>query len=183
MTMFRVQVFKTITGSDREWSNTYLCEAPDIDTVVAVLPDVLADEAQMHLDNVTVTRARVSDTVVGTDVFAIVTGNLIGSRGTAETGDWLPLYNTIRVDIDVAGGGRPSRKYYRSPVLESENDGGFLAGATQTFFDTAVGQIITTFETGSAPLVDPDGQTLVTPHTSNRIQMRQLHRKRKKPVA
>src|SRR4029450_13705014 len=180
MAIFRVQVFKSLDSSDREWSNTYLCEADTIDTVAAVLPDVGDAEGQMHLDNVTVTRARVSDIEPDPDLFQIVTLGVVGSRGTAGDGDWLPLFNAVRVDIDVAGGGRPSRKYYRSPLLGGDRARGVLEDTVITFFNTAVAQIITVFETGSAPLVDPDGQALVTPHTFSKVAMRQLHRKRRK---
>src|SRR4029450_7030898 len=132
MAIFRVQVFKSLDSSDREWSNTYLCEADTIDTVAAVLPDVGDAEGQMHLDNVTVTRARVSDIEPDTDVFQIVTLGVLGTRGTAGDGDWLPLFNTVRVDIDVAGGGRPSRKYYRSPLLEGGQSRGGRGGNVLT---------------------------------------------------
>jgi hypothetical protein len=182
MAIFRVQIFKQLTGSDREWSNTYLCEAPDLATVEAVLPTVCDSEAQAFRDNVTVTRARASDTEPDTDVFAVFIANVIGSHGSSGDGAWLPLFNTVRVDINVDGGGRPSRKYYRPPILESEQQSGFLDPAVMAYFETVVGQLITDFSTGSCPLVDPDGQTLVTPSTFAKVQMRQLHRKRRKAV-
>jgi hypothetical protein len=183
MTIFRIQVFQRLDSSDREWSNTWLCDAADIDTVVAGMPDFGDVTAQAHLDNVIITRARVSDILPDTDVFSIVTLGVIGTRGTGGDNDWLPLFNTVRVDFDVAGGGRPSRKYFRSPILEADQQAGQLADTVVTYFTTVGGEFISTASGGSFPLVDPDGQLLTAAHCQTQVQMRQLHRKRKKAVA
>jgi len=164
MSQFRVQSFKQVIGSDREFSNTYLVEAPDLDTVAAVLSDVGNQESHVFLDNVQVTRIRASDTTPDTDVFTIVTLNVTGDRGTAADGDWLPLFNCFRVDCDVAGGGRPSRKYYRGPLLEADQQAGFLDTGVIDNIDTQVGQLITIFSTGGCPWVDPDGQEITAVH-------------------
>lgn len=182
MALFRVQVFKSIIGSDREWSNTYLVDSPDLDTVAATLSDVANQESHLYLDNVQVTRVRASDTTPGTDVFTIHTANITGDRGTAADGDWLPLFNCFRVDCDVAGGGRPSRKYYRGPMLEGDQQAGFIDPGVISNIDTQAGQLITIFSTGGCPWVDPDLQAVTAVHTQPKVQMRQLHRKRKKTV-
>lgn len=180
MAQFRVQSFKQLIGSDREWSNTYLVESPDLDTVAAVLSDLANQESHIFLDNVQVTRIRASDTTPETDVFTIHTANITGDRGTAGDGTWLPLFNCFRVDCDVAGGGRPSRKFYRGPLLEADQQAGFLDPSVITEIDTQVAQIIVIFSTGSCPWVDPDGQEVIAVHTQPKVQMRQLHRKRRK---
>jgi hypothetical protein len=182
MAFFRVQVFKSIAGNPREWSNTYRVQATDLATVAAVLSDICNQESHLYLDNVNVTRARASDEDPETDEFVIHTANIIGDRGTAESGDWLPLFNCFRVDLDVAGGGRPSRKFYRGPLLESDQAEGIVNGGVATNIETQVAEIITLFTTGSAPWVDPQGQVITTPHCLPNVQMRQLHRKRRKAV-
>jgi len=183
MPLFKIQIFKKLEGSDREWSNVWICDATDLATVVAGMPDFGSNEAQFYLDNVIVTRARVSDTLPDTDVFSIVTLDLEGTRGTAGDGDWLPLFNTVRIDIDVEGGGRPSRKYIRPPLLESDQSRGILEDTVITYFTTVANQAIEVASTGSFPMVDPDGQTLITSHAQANVQMRQLHRKRKRVAA
>jgi len=179
---FIIQIFKQLSGSDREWSNRWLVEAGDLGAVEDVVPNFAAMEKQLHLDNVTLTRARVSDTTPGTDVFSIVPIGLIGTRATGADGDWLPIYNTVRVDISVAGGGRPSRKFYRGPILESDQQAGFLDSAIISLFDTQVNGLISFLSGSGVELVDPDGQPLTTAVTQARVQERQLHRKRKKKV-
>src|SRR6184192_1675970 len=111
MPIFRAQIFKQLDGSEREWSNTYPVQATDIDAAVTAVAGIPNHERPLHGDNVTITRMRVSDIVPGTDVFVIVPVGLVGTAFSAADQEWLPLFNTVRVDIQVAGGGRPSRKY------------------------------------------------------------------------
>lgn len=183
MALFRVQVFKQLDGSDREWSNTYLVDAADLASASLAAAPIPTHEQPLHGDNVTITRMRVSDTTEDTDVFDIIPLGLIGTAFSAADSEWLPLYNTIRVDIGVAGGGRPSRKYYRSPVWEDAQVNGRLNASIKTLFDGTIADLISDVSTAGGTLVDPDGQEWTTPNTLLPVQMRQLHRKRKKTVA
>jgi len=184
MSRFVIQTYKVIgTQVGREFTNAYLCEADDIDTVAAALGDLVDAEKACFLDVVTIVRARVSDQDPDTDSFVILNTATSGTRNTLGAGSYLPLYNTIRVDINVAGGGRPSRKYYRSPIMETDQENGELVSSVVTAMDSAVNNIISVMSAASAPLVDPDGQLLVSSSTRTAVQMRQLHRKRKKTPA
>lgn len=178
--LFRLQIFKQLTGSDREWSNTYLYEADDLATAVAGAEAIAGVEVGFHLDNVTITRALASDTDPSTDFFATTTLNLIGTAGTGADGDWLPLFNTFRVDFNVTGGGRPSRKYYRGPVRESDNDAGFVDLTRKTAIQASANALLAAANAAGGLLVDPDGQTLINAVAFDKVAMRQLHRKRKK---
>jgi len=180
MAFFKIQVFKQLTGSDREFSNVYRVEAADLAAVGAVLSDLCNQESHIFLDNVTVTRARASDEDPTTDAFVIHTANIPGDRGTAESGDWLPLFNCFRVDMDVAGGGRPSRKYYRGPLLEADQAETIISSTVRANIESQVNEIITILSGAGATWVDPDGQTVETPHCLPNVQMRQLHRKRRR---
>lgn len=180
MPLFRVQVFKSLSGSDREWSNTYLVDAADLDAAVTAAAPIPTHEQPLHGDVVTITRMRVSDTTEDTDVFASVPLGLIGTLYTAADHDWMPLFNTVRVDIGVVGGGRPSRKFYRPPIAEDEQVNGRLNASIKTLFDGTIADMISDVSTAGGTLVDPDGQLWITPSTQLPVQMRQLHRKRKK---
>lgn len=177
---FRIQVFKQLTGSDREWSNTYLYEADDLATAQAAGQAIGGVEVGFHLDNVTISRVLTSDTDPDTDVFAVDVLNLIGTRGTGSGGQWLPLFNVFRIDINVVGGGRPSRKYYRGPVLESDNVGGFVDPTVRGAIEASFAALITAANAEGGELVDPDGQAYVNGVTFSKVGMRQLHRKRRK---
>lgn len=180
MAFFKIQVFKTVTGSDREFSNVYRVEAADLNTVGLVLSDLCNQESHIFLDNVTVTRARASDENPATDAFIVHTANIPGDRATADGGQFLPLFNCFRVDLDVVGGGRPSRKYYRGPILEADIAYGLIDAGVRDNIEDQVAQIIVILNTGDAPWVDPDGQMVITPHCLAPVQMRQLHRKRRR---
>lgn len=180
MPLFRIQVFKQLTGSDREWSNTYLVSDPLFSSAVDAAVAIATAEAPLYLDNVTITRSRASDITPGTDVFATTSHNFIGSRATGADGDWLPLFNTFRADLNVTGGGRPSRKYYRLPFLESEQQAGFIDPTTLTTLVGLVNDIIVAANDAGPTLVDPDGQVITTAVGFPRVQMRQLHRKRRR---
>lgn len=182
MAQFRIQVFKRLAGSDREWSNTYRVNAADLDAASVGVPSIGSMEQQLHLDNVTITRALVSDVNPATDIFATIPLNLTGSRAGGSDGAWLPIFNTMRVDVQVVGGGRPSRKFYRGPILESDQQGGFLSPTLVTLLTDQVNGLITVLDGDGTPLIDPDGQEWDTAVGQSKVQMRQLHRKRKKKV-
>lgn len=184
MPLFVIQSFKRLESvPDREWSNSYLVEADTLDTVAAADTDFISQEKAVFMDNVQLTRRRYSDFDPATDLFTIVVGLVDGTRGSSDGVEYLPLYNTIRVDINVAGGGRPSRKYYRAPVTELDQVNGRLVTATIDNVQAAVNGLISAMSGASAPLVDPDGQLWVSAVCQTQVQMRQLHRKRRKAVA
>jgi len=179
MALFRVQQFKRLDSSDREWSNTYLIEATDLAAAVTAANPLLGREQNIHADNVTILRQRISDLDPETDNFVIVTSGLVGQAYTAEDFEQLPLYNTVRVDIDVFGGGRPSRKFYRAPVGEQWNINGNLDSTVLTLFNDEVAGMIADVVAQGGELVDPQGQAWTTPTTIAAIQMRQRHRRRR----
>lgn len=182
MARFRAQVFKNLDFSDREWSNTYLIEADDLTAAEAAATVLGPLEVMLHGSQVLISRIRVSDIVVDTDVFSVVVVNLHGTAFVMATEDWLPLFNTVRVDIGVAGGGRPSRKYYRPPIQEEAQLRGILNTTYTDLFTGVVGDMISEVSTAGGQLVDPDGQAWINPAAQSKVQMRQLHRKRKKTV-
>lgn len=180
MPLFRCQIFKRIFGTDREWSNTYTINATDLATAVAAADPIPNREANFHADNIVFTRMRLSDLVPHTDVFTVVPLALLGSAYTVADNDFLPLFNCVRVDISVDGGGRPSRKYYRPPVGEQWQTKTVLDTTVRSLFHDEVVGMIADVISGGAQLVDPDGQAWSTPATFPAVAMHQLHRKRKK---
>lgn len=182
MPIFKIQSFKNITGSDREWSNTYQVRAEFIEDVIAAITPLPNRERALHANNVTLSRVRISDSVPGTDVFVIVPFNLVGTAYDAAAFDTLPLFNTVRVDISVAGLGRPSRKFFRSPVGEQWIVDGNLDLTVVSLFNNQMNGLIADMAAGDCPLVDPDNQLWQTAVTKVAVQMRQLHRKRRRAV-
>jgi len=178
---FKVQIFKHAFNS-RPWSNVYLLDAADLLAAQDMAFDLLTAETQMHYDVVTYDRMLVSSLAPDDDVFEVTplstTGQLDGS-GT----DFLPLYCTLRVDFHAIGGGRPSRKYYRVPIPETLQKDGDLTDSAFTGFQSTLDTFMAALATASVAWVDPDGQTIDSAAVQKAVQMRQLHRKRRRAPA
>jgi hypothetical protein len=153
------------------WTNRYILSATDLSTAVTAAGFIRAAERACHYDIVTLDKYRVSDMVQGTDVYQVISDNVAGTRASSG-GQFLPLFNVIRVDFNTVGGGRPSRKYLRAPIGEGEQNGGVLDPAVITFY-------MNNFVTPLVALgnfVDVDGQAFSTGSVFRLVGMRQLRR-------
>jgi hypothetical protein len=121
------------------------------------------------------TRYRVSSVAMNDGVYTIVPVGLTGQRVANSV---LPLFNTLRMDF-TAQTGRPSRKYYRGVLDESDisgdavNTAPFLAGSLELFDLFYQGE-------GVGGIVDPQGQFFTAITVWPFVQMRQLRRSRRK---
>jgi hypothetical protein len=182
MALFSAQVFKE--GHGEKWSNRYIIEASGLAAAVACHGPIVEGELSVHKSTVTITAIRISDLNPATDQFVVVPYNSAGL--VTATADILPLFNTCRIDVEVEGFGRPSRKYYRLPLAEDEQDDGVLSSVTGTAVADMVTQMITDVDTaggGDGELVDPDGQSWISATHFTKVQMRQLHRRRRRSLA
>ncbi len=154
------------------WTNRYLIQAAELSDAVTIGGQIRAIERNTSYDFVALTKYRVSDMAEDTDVYSTITDNLVGARTTPSGGDDLPLFCRVRMDFNVAGGGRPSRKYFCPPILEGETTAEQLTAAALSFYlSTYIVPLITL---GS--LVDPDNQAWVNGSVAKDIGMRQLRR-------
>ena len=175
---FKVQVFKHVPGK-RPWSNVYLLDAADLLDAVDQANSLIAPETNLHHDVVIYDRALVSSLTPLDGVFEVIplaTNGQIGLSGA----DWLPIYNTMRADFHVVGGGRPSRKYYRSPISEADQEDGVFTSDAYDTWQTRLQGFLTSVIGAGVNLVDPQGQTLDSVALIPEIQMRQEHRKRRR---
>lgn len=179
MALFTIQTFKHL-GSQK-WTNRYIVDAADLAAATSAALIILDHERTRQLDVVTLDYARISTAATGDDVYTTLPYNLNGSASTGGV-DYLPLYNTVLVDIGVTGGGRPSRKFYRPPIRENEQSNGTLDSSVVAAFNTMVSDMISDLEDNSTPAVDPQGQALqgASVSTHPAVQERQLHRRRRR---
>lgn len=178
---FIVQIFKH-AFEERPWSNVYLVLADDLSDAVSQGSQLLTAELDIHYDVVTFDRIRVSTILANDDVFAIIPS---GETGTvaSEGGDFLPAFNRVRVDFTVAGGGRPSRKYYCMPVPEGVQDGGVIDPGAVTIIQGRIDDFLTAISGGGVVWQDPDGQAITAGVVIPNVAMRQLHRRRRRTPA
>src|SRR5574339_38234 len=178
MAIFKIQMFKSFLAGNREWTNVYLVEAADLNAAFTAAKIVRDHEIPLHKNQVIFTKARISDVDPLTSVFSVRPINLPGTAGNAI--EYLPLFNTARVDAGVSGFGRPSRKYYRLPLIENDVVDGVVGSPLLTLLESTLSDLIADLTTNSTPWVDPQGQLITAVSALQPIQMRQLHRKRRR---
>ena len=180
MPVFTVQLFKNLTAvPDREWTNVYHVFADTLSAASALSAPIAEFEQSIHMNTVTISRARVSTLAPGDDAFNIIPLGLVGAATEAE---YLPLYNTVRADIATAAGGRPDRKYYRLPLGENGQHNGVLEDAVREGVQSQLQDLIDTMNAESGVLVSADTGIWETAAVAAQVQMRQLHRKRRRTV-
>lgn len=173
MARFQVDIEKRL-GSEF-WTNVWQVSATDLAGATVVANAITAAERIGHSSAVTFTRHRVSSVAIGDGVYAITP---IGLPGLATTGELLPLFNTLRMDLTAASG-RPSRKYFRGCLGE-----GLISGdaVTTSVFLTMSLEIADIFSPGAeqSGIVDPQGELFNGIVIHPFVQMRQLRRSRRR---
>lgn len=180
MADFTVQVFKThpfIPG--RQFSNSYTLQASSMaDAVPGV--DVLKEyEQELHDPNFTITYARLSTATEGDNVYTTIVYNVPGVR--TASGESLPLFNTMRLDVNAATG-RPSRWHYRG-LHEGEVSNNEVSSATRLVLTDAYDAMRTAMAALSpgCGFVQSDGTSLdVVGSSPPPVFDRKLHRRRRK---
>jgi hypothetical protein len=173
----KIQVFMTQNG-DRFWTNVFHVNALTIDAAAAFANTVIVPVLATPMDGLfRVVKTLVSH--IGDDSFVSTPMSIPGGAfGAAH----LPLFNTIKMTITVDGHGRNDYKFLRAVVLEPNQTNGQIEAATQTAFNTAWNGLIADGTAAGVDLVDSDGNLWLVASCQAAVQMRQLHRKRKRAV-
>lgn len=168
MPLFTVDIEKTLDGEF--WTNRYIIDEIDIQSANQFGLFIVNRERDIHSTSITFSRYRTSDQIPLNDSFVVTP---IGENGLRDTGFslLLPLFNCVRVDFGVAFG-RPSRKYLRIGLTESDVSG---ADIVSTVVDL-VGTIYADALVSDPTFVDVDGQAISSRSVFEKIQMRQLRR-------
>lgn len=177
MALWAVDIEKVL--QNEYWTNRYIVEATELGDAVGIADDIVQIERAVHNTNVLFTKARVADRVPLTDVYASVPYNVFGLQ--TLNGHFLPLFNVARVDFNVQGGGRPSRKYLRLPIQEEWQQDGVFIGA----FQTLVANSYVAPMVALVGYVDTDGQEIIDGSLYPSVGMRQLRRgskRREEPI-
>lgn len=178
MPLYRTQIFKSINAG-KEWSNVYHVQATDLDEAISFSAAIVGAEVSIHKANVDFLRYRVSTEAPGDNVYATTPINLSGAR--TITGGQYPLFNTVRVDFAVTGG-RPSYKYLRLPIEETQTENGVIGAFLLADIQAEYIDLLTpNFAGPLVPngIVDESGNFFTNVTVFPRIQERQLRRKKK----
>jgi len=175
MPIWRVTINKMMVAAGRNWTNVYFVDVADGAAAQTAANSFVTAERSFHLVEVLFTSARVDDNTPDTDIYDTFAINAFGQR--THGSQIMPLWNTLRVDFNTAGSGRPSRKYYRGCLSEGDVDFLQLGAASVTEFQTGADAIaaVTSY-------VDVDGQDIINGEVYPFPQMRQLKRGSKKKI-
>lgn len=168
-----IQFYNNLAG--RYWTNRYFT-SDDWTAAGDTMDALVAAHRAILYDNNVITNIRVDDNVEETDNYDTVAVNLPGLRSGGGFA-LLPLFNVARVDFDVTGGGRPSRKYLRGCLAEGDASFTGLEAAMVTQLNTFGDALI-----AIGTLVDPQGQAFLDAVPWPFVQMRQLKRGSKKKI-
>ena len=171
MPLFQLDIEKQL--GNEFWTNVYYLNAPTgLPEAVTNAQSVITVERNIHKTIVTFTRARVRTAVEGDELYTIIP---LGLAGLATlSGDYIPLFNTVNA-ILAPGAGRPSRKYYRTPVGEGEQVNGVLASTVVTAINTQLARLLPGGDL-EAGLNDVDGQQIISSAVVSAVGMHQLRR-------
>jgi len=178
MALFRFQIFKThpfISG--RTFSNTYIVPAISLAVAADAADPLVEFEKEIFDPNFTITYVRMSSLVEGDNEFTNKTYNEAGV--SARSGETLPLFNTIRLDVNATSG-RPSRWHFRG-LHEGEVSENLVSGSTRALYEDAWAALNTALGGLTLSLQQPDGNALADVATAAlEVKMRKLHRRRRK---
>lgn|SRR5215208_6336210 len=176
MPVFRVQVFYKHGLADK-WTNVYHVDAAGI--VDAGAGFQAACEAPLLACIATVCSIEkflVSDPASA--AYVEIPVNLAGTNG--DTGSLIPFFNSIKVRFTTAAPGRPDYKFYKGFLGENVQDNGVVSTPTQTAFYDNLSGMLTDSALEGATLCSEAGDTWNGVIVQPAIQMRQMHRKRRR---
>jgi hypothetical protein len=173
----RIQMFMTLTG-DRFWTNVFYVNALTLnDASIAasvLIGPALADQMDGSFKVVKALTSHLAD-----NSFMSVPLNIAGALSGSA---YLPLFNTTKVLISVAGSGRNDYKFLRGGVTEARQINGQLESTVITAVESTWNTLIADMTASGVDMVDNQGNAWQIATCQQAVQMRQLHRKRKKVV-
>lgn len=179
MPRYRIQIFKRLGPGGKEYSNVYHLIAGDLSQADSAARDIAMIESNVTPNNVTFIRARTSDETPASDLYVTTPLNYLGALDTNP--ELLPPFNTVRVDFTV-GGGRPSYKFLRNIIGESNYTQGGLTSGSQAFIQENYADALMAAlgdATMGVHITDEDGLPFSDALVWPLVQMRQTYRRRR----
>lgn len=177
MAEFRIQVFYQ-QGTGQKWTNVYHVDAADLFTAAAAASGTLAPALApfLHVSCQIVKTLTSDPTSPGTFIEDAL--GIVGSNG--DTGSLLPLYNSVKVLFPILSGGRPDYKFIKGLLTEGMQTNGLVEAVVLTALETAFVTLISDMSTAGANLVSDSLEGWSTVTAQQAVQMRQMHRKRRR---
>lgn len=178
MTLMRLQVFYA-RGEGSKWSNVYHSNA---DTLAALTANFVSDMQTPLLSaldpSCRLTKILASSTI--DDTFSEVSIEEVGTHFGA--GSLLPLWNCVKVFFSTAGLGRPDYKFYKGFVGEDNTATDVIDSGQLSDLVADLQTMIDDMSSDGTPLVSNEGDIWLAATGQPGVQMRQMHRRRKRTV-
>lgn len=176
MPVFRAQVFFKRGGSDK-WTNVFHVDAADITTANDAVKDTLAFGLLSLLDSSCLIEKTLVSDLAGDEFIT----SPINQNGTSSaSGDLLPLFNSVKALFDTEGIGRPDYKFLKGFLTESIQTNGIINSGTITAVVADLAALVSDMAAAGAALVSKNGDNWSTPSVQPAVQMRQMHRRRRR---
>lgn len=179
MAVFRAQLFYEIPALGK-WTNVYHVDAEALlDARIGIQTDMIPTLLTILNSAGTLHKLLVSDPL-STD-FSEVSIEAAGEY--VDSGSLLPLWNSVKVLFQPSDLGRPDLKYVKGIIGENNQTNGILEALFTTAIDVAFTTILGDMTTAGVPLCSENGSLWGNVAVQPAVQMRQLHRRRRRTVA
>ena len=179
MPVFRAQVHYSF-GALGKWSNVWHVSADNITAAEFGVRTVIVPDLLPLLHN----RCQLVSILVSDLDGAEFITTPINAAGTSDvTDELLPLYNSAKVLFSDGSLGRPDYKYFKGLLTELMQVDGTITSGVAADIDALVETLISDANDGSVPLVSLDNDQYVSASVQPAVQMRQMHRKRRRTPA
>jgi len=176
MTVFRIQVNYT-RGTLGKWSNVWHVNAPDLITAANAMESAGIPNLLPLLHN----SAQIASFLVSSEIDDTFITRPVNAAGTsAQTDQILPLFNSVKAFLIDDSNGRPDYKYLKGYLTELLQADGLVAAGVVTAVTTNLGNMADEMNTANSPLVSADNDQYISISVAPAVQMRQMHRKRRK---
>jgi hypothetical protein len=177
LSAFEIQV-KYQRGIGEKWSNVWRVDAADLVTASSAGNGAFLSDLLPLLDS----SCKIVEVLARTPGVpgAFITTALDLAGTSSGSGSVLPLFCAAKVLFPDIAGGRPDFKYLKGFLTESITENEQINTGTVGFIESQVIAAIGSLASAGAPPINPRGHnySLVTPQAA--IQMRQMHRKRRR---
>lgn len=182
MALYNIDIEKFMDGE--YWTNRYIITSTTLPNAIEAADILVEGERSIHRTNVAFTKVRTSSAVENDAIYD--SRPLTNSGLVEDNGPFLPLFNVIRVDFPVEGGGRPSRKYYRMGICAGDVVVNYRVSSSLVLgIEANLTSMLAELGGNASPMVDPQAQEVNAAAVFDRIAMRQLRkgsRRRTEPI-
>lgn len=178
MPVFRAQI-NYHRGTNEKWSNVWHLSADALTTAADALENVGVPDLLPLLHNT----CRLASLLVSDESTADFITRPIDTAGTSAFDDsMLPLFNSVKALFNDGSLGRPDYKFIKGFLTEAIQENGLIDSGGITAVEGSLSLFMQDMDDEGVPVVSADNDQYVTVSAQQAVQMRQMHRRRRRNV-